>query len=271
VTPQLITIAGPAAGSFSGMPFTVSHAAAVLPLRRFKSLPLAALMIGSMSPDFSYFTPWTLYLYTHNIPALFWFCWPVGLALWLLFVRVIEAPTLVLLPEGWRARFAPSERPLTAGLLFRASVAIVAGAATHIAWDAFTHGGTPVTHALPFMRAPVFEVGGYAMPLYKLLQHLSTLFGLAVLAIWAWRLKPGEVRSNGAVTRRARIGATLAVLTTSIVWALANAALHSANYLEAELFHLAVGGMVGWAIAWISIAVVMNLGMRARRESPSSG
>src|SRR3982751_3185959 len=39
------------------MPFTVSHAAAVLPLQRFGShkLPLTALMIGSMAPDFGYF------------------------------------------------------------------------------------------------------------------------------------------------------------------------------------------------------------------------
>src|SRR5690349_19318060 len=107
------------------MPFTVSHAAAVLPLRRFRSLPLAALMIGSMSPDFSYFTPWTLFLYTHSIPALFWFCWPVGLALWILFVRMVETPTLALLPDSWRARFTPSERPFTVGLLARVSIAVI--------------------------------------------------------------------------------------------------------------------------------------------------
>ena len=41
------------------MPFTISHAAAVLPLKK-SPLPLAALMIGSMSPDFSYFLPMSL-------------------------------------------------------------------------------------------------------------------------------------------------------------------------------------------------------------------
>ena len=87
------------------MPFTVSQAAAVLALRRFWRLALAALMIGSMSPDFSYFTPWTRYLYTHSIPALFWFCWPLGFTLWILFVRVVETPTLALLPDSWRARY----------------------------------------------------------------------------------------------------------------------------------------------------------------------
>ena len=38
------------------MPFTVSHAAAVLPLHRLSNhkLPLTALMVGSMAPDFGY-------------------------------------------------------------------------------------------------------------------------------------------------------------------------------------------------------------------------
>src|SRR5688572_24898922 len=119
------------------MPFTISHAAAVLPLQRFTRLPLAALLIGSMSPDFSYFLPWSLDRTTHSFPALFWFCWPVGLALWILFVRVVETPTLALLPDRWRARFAPSERPFTPSLLVRASIAVILGAVTHITWDAF--------------------------------------------------------------------------------------------------------------------------------------
>jgi hypothetical protein len=215
-------------------------------------------MIGSMSPDFSYFTPWTLSLYTHSIPALFWFCWPVGLALWVLYVRVVETPTLALLPAGWSARFPPSERPFTFGLLARASIAVVIGAATHVAWDAFTHGRTPVTNALPFMHVVVLEIGGHAMPLYKVLQHLSTLLGLVVLAIWASRLKPRTNKLAGVVPRRARIGAMLALLLASTVWAIANAVLHSASYLETGIFHLAVGGMTGWAIAWLVVAVLMN-------------
>jgi hypothetical protein len=215
-------------------------------------------MIGSMSPDFSYFTPWTLYLYTHSIPALFWFCLPVGLALWILFVRTVETPTLALLPDSWRARFSPSERPFTVGLLTRASIAVIVGAATHIVWDTFTHGNTPVVRALPFLRVTAFEIGDYVVPLYKLLQHLSTLFGLAALAIWAWRLEPRETRSSSAVTSRTRFGAAMFLITTSLVWAFSNSALHSANYLETDIFHLAVGGMTGCAMAWIVIALVLK-------------
>ena len=196
------------------MPFTISHAAAVLPLhaRGRTRLPLAALMIGSMSPDFPYFTPWGLYLNAHNFPALFWFCWPVGLAVWILFVRVVETPTLALLPDEWRARFTPSDQRFTASLLMRASVAVILGAATHVIWDSFTHAGTPVTKAAPFLRIVVFEIGSHRVPLFNLLQHLSTLFGLAVLSLWAWRLKPHAAIRPSPVSSFARVGALVAAV-----------------------------------------------------------
>lgn len=246
------------------MPFTISHAAAVLPLRRFARLPLAALMIGSMSPDFPYFNPWNPELMTHNFPALFWFCWPVGLAVWILFVRVVETPTLALLPDAWRARFTPSEKHFTPGLLIRASIAIVLGAATHVIWDSFTHGNTPVVEALPFLRVVAFEISGHPVRLYTLLQHLSTLFGLAVLGIWAWKLEPRPVTQPGAVSNFARAGAAALLLATSCIWAFANLALHTTHHVETQLFHLAIGGMTGWALAWMAVALIVNRRMRAR-------
>ena len=109
------------------MPFTISHAAAVLPLQKTR-LPLAALMIGSMSPDFAYFLPGEpLREDTHSIAGIFWFCWPVSVALWFLFVGVLEQPTLALLPDRWHARFAPSDRKISVKTLAFASAAVIAG------------------------------------------------------------------------------------------------------------------------------------------------
>ena len=65
------------------MRLTIAHAAAVLPLRQFGKLrlPLVALMIGSMSPDYAYFLPGDLdRVDTHSFAGLFYFCWPVSLA-----------------------------------------------------------------------------------------------------------------------------------------------------------------------------------------------
>jgi hypothetical protein len=250
------------------MPFTVSHAAAVLPLRRLGRgrLPLAALMFGSMSPDYSYFLPGDLALLpTHSFSGLFWFCLPAGLLVWMLYVHLLEAPTLMLLPEPWRVRVAPSERRMTIATLMFACVAIVIGAATHVVWDSFTHRWTPVVQALPVLRISLFKIGYGHVYVYKLLQHLSSLAGMIFLLIWAWRLRhaapvrPENMAARGA-TRGTRLAAALTLLATSGAFAIANYLSHSGVYFERRLYHLAIGGMVGWMLAWCVVAI----GMRSR-------
>ena len=62
---------------------------------------------------------------------------------------------------------------------------MVIGAATHVAWDACTHlRGGLVAHAA-WLQAPVFQYRWFVVPVYQVLQHLSTLLGMSVL-IWAY-------------------------------------------------------------------------------------
>jgi hypothetical protein len=245
------------------MPFTVSHAAAALPLHRLSKghLPLAALMIGSMTPDFSYFLPGELALLpTHTLAGLFWFCLPAGLMGWMLYVHVLELPTLALLPEAWRVRFRPSRRRVTVATFALAAVAIVIGAATHVIWDSFTHRWSPVVQALPVLRISLFKIGYGHVYVYKFLQHLSSLAGMVILVIWAWRIRlaapaqPGGIPIAGA-PRRVRLGAIVILLATSVTFALANYMSHSGVYFERRLFHLAIGGMLGWMLAWCVVAI----------------
>jgi hypothetical protein len=245
------------------MPFTISHAAAVLPLTR-TGLPLAALMIGSMSPDFAYFVPEGPGLLSHSIPGLFEFCWPVGLFVWLVYVHLLETPTLALLPDSWRGVFRRSERALPLRNFALASVAVVLGAATHILWDGFTHAKTPVVNQLPFLTTQV-EFFGKQFPLYRFLQHLSTVLGLVMLVAWAVMLKKSQssvfdaTSPVRAATHGERVFALLLVLALP-------ALLGVDAYLEfpglsfgRRLFHGAIAGMTGLALAWIAIAVVMRL------------
>ena len=172
------------------MPLTISHAAAALPLHRLgkSRLPLAALMIGGMVPDFAYFVPNApSRLATHSIAGLFWFCWPVGLAAWWLFVRWLEAPTLALLPDRWRLAFVPSNRNMNLETLGYASAAVIVGALSHFMWDAFTHWSSPLVQAVPFLKAPALEIGGLQLRVYRVLQYLSSIVGVVVLLIWVAR------------------------------------------------------------------------------------
>jgi hypothetical protein len=239
------------------VPFTISHAAAVLPLQKTR-LPLAALMIGSMSPDFAYFLPGEpLREDTHSIAGIFWFCWPASVALWLLFVRVLEQPTFALLPDRWRARFAPSEREISFKTLALASAAVMLGAATHILWDSFTHRGTAVVDALPALRAVAFHVHGWRVRWFVVLQHLSSIVGLLALLIWAWRLPPIQdvPRVLPATSHETRVRALVILVASSLGLAITGYVLNSDTWFMRRLFHFAIGGMTGWVIAWFAIAI----------------
>ena len=242
------------------MPFTISHAAAVLPLRGFGKfrLPLAALMIGSMSPDFAYFLPGDLErVDTHSIAGVFWFSWPVSIGLWLLFVRVLEQPTRALLPDGWHARFVPSDQALTLQTLTLASIAVILGALTHLLWDSFTHRGTLMVKLLPALHAVAFHYHGWRVRWFVVLQHLSTIVGLLLLVIWAWRLPPtlSFPRAFPAASHATRVGAVAVLIAATFGLAFANFLFHSDTWFLRRLFHFAIGGMTGGVISWIAIAL----------------
>ncbi len=257
------------------MPFTISHAAAVLPLKKTR-LPLAALMIGSMSPDFAYFLPVGLARgSTHNLTGIVSFCLPAGLALWLLFVRVLERPTIELLPSPWRER-VPRSDPLSWRGLGLAGIAVILGAITHVIWDAFTHAHTFITDAFPAMRAEVFRIYGSRVRVYFILQVLSSVFGLLALAAWARNLRHRAPRATPAseprssLTDRARAIAAGAIVATSVVTALACYAAFASFPIESRFFEMLIGGLTGWLLGWCAVAVVINRSLRPTRPSASN-
>ena len=258
--------------TMAGMPFTISHAAAVLPLGKTR-LPLAALMIGSLSPDFAYFLPVELArTSTHNLNGILLFCLPVSLVLWLLFVRVLERPTLELLPAAWRERVPRSDPLSWRGLCF-AGIAVIVGAITHVVWDAFTHAHTFVTNAFPAMHAEAFRIYGSPVRVFFILQVLSSIFGLLALAWWARGLRHSAIRvapatgSHGALSDRARIAAFAAIVAVSVVTGLASYAVNADELIEYRFFRMLIGGMTGWLLGWCFVAVVINRAMRPARPA----
>jgi hypothetical protein len=168
------------------MPWTFAHPAAVLPMRRFcpHQLHFAALVIGSLMPDFGYhFGLFALATYAHTLAGSVLVCVPIGLAL-LMGFSTVRRPLWYLLPEPHRGALEPAvAQPWTFGIasVVRSSASIVLGAWSHIAWDSFTHrSGWSVGH-LAALRGSVAMPWFGEVPLYELLQHLSTLVGIAVL------------------------------------------------------------------------------------------
>ncbi|MFH9263496.1 DUF4184 family protein [Streptomyces sp. NPDC017546] len=206
------------------MPFTLSHAAAVLPVIRRNGTarwPLfpSALVAGSFAPDITYFAdtvvPGAMEFgsFTHTFLGVVTVNVVIAAALVAVWVLLRE-PLAALLPvrvrgrvhvfvrgQRWtRASFGPS-----AWLWFALSGAL--GAATHVVWDAFTHHSRWGTELVPVLSR---VVGGF--PVYQFVQYGSSALALVVIgwfAVTGLRLTP-EVPAAEEVPvlgRRQRWGA----------------------------------------------------------------
>ncbi|MFD6759975.1 DUF4184 family protein [Streptomyces roseolus] len=210
------------------MPFTLSHAAAVLPgLRRDGTargpLVASALVAGSFSPDLTYFAatvvPGAMAFgdVTHSPVGILTVDVLIAAALVGLWLTVRE-PLVGLLPARWRGRVygvvrgRPWRERRPAGLAAWFAVSAVLGAVTHVVWDAFTHLDRWGTRALPFLSE---VVAGF--PVYLYAQYGGSALALALLGwftAWALRAVPAGAEPPAAVPapgRRERRAALLLI------------------------------------------------------------
>src|SRR5262245_46796273 len=137
------------------MPFTFAHPAAAVPLRGVLGRygVLSALVIGSLTPDFPYFLPLDIPReVSHSLPALAWFCLPMGLLVYVLFHVFLKGPLLALLPPATLCRLGPYTsrfQSLPQASWTAVIVSLLCGAVTHLLWDAFTHNNAPAVRAFP--------------------------------------------------------------------------------------------------------------------------
>lgn len=168
------------------MPFTLSHAAAVLPFRRTR-LPWSALVIGSFGPDFEYFLRMNyISRQWHYYPDLFLYCLPFSVVAFFLFQQVIKRSFIRLLPRSFQQRLGPGRTVLPKSAVDFAwlLVALLIGLATHIFWDSLTHPYSWAWNRFDALRRE------YPLPLispmygFGIAQAISTLVGLVALGIW---------------------------------------------------------------------------------------
>jgi hypothetical protein len=158
------------------MPLGPAHPAAVLPLQ-WLGLPLSALVVGAVAPDAPVYLPVGVsYSTTHSGPGLA-VDTAIGLAvLWLWYALVRDA--VVDLTPALRSRL-PARVRLGRRTWLLAPLAVALGAATHVLWDSVTHDWGFVVQQLDFLRE---EYG--PIPLYRWLQHASTVAGSVVVAAY---------------------------------------------------------------------------------------
>lgn len=231
------------------MPFTLAHPAAVLPFLRQPFVPIA-LVAGAMAPDLPYFAmvsstsdAWYEPILNGGNSHDFAQILSVGLPLALVlcgFLWLVARPLRWATPDAWvPAKTKPTGRkPSSARIALWIFYSLMLGLFTHIAWDAFTHSHGWVVQQLPFLGTEV--ISGF--PIYRILQHLSTLAGLLIMLLWYLkRLKATPVpvherRAQGVALRATLVGALLLVPTLVVAGLAVTGGLSSDAGLSAESF-----------------------------------
>ncbi len=180
------------------MPNPLAHPAAAIPFTKAK-LVFSALVFGSIAPDFGYFIKVGQGYFMYTLPGLLLFDLPVGFVLLWLFQTLAKWPLLSLLPIGLQRRLIDPARRFTFGPVKRFGLillSLLVGSLTHIIWDSFTHDYGWVVENFAFFHTPIAGI-----PLYDLLQTLSTYLGIAILFYWFIRWLPKATRSEEVPAR----------------------------------------------------------------------
>ena len=178
------------------MPLAPAHPAVVLPLQRL-GLALSTLVVGAVAPDMPVYLPVGVsYATTHSWQGL-----PVvvviGLILLWVWAALLRDAVVDLTP--WLRRRAPAQARLHRRAWLLAPLAVAVGAGTHVLWDSATHDWGFIVREVSFLRE------GSPVPLYRWLQHVSTVVGSVVVAAYGVRRlgrqpvdpRPAAVRRPG--------------------------------------------------------------------------
>ena len=245
------------------MPVTPAHAALALPLSRMApALPLAPLVIGTLSPDFEYLLRLSpTGRFGHSLLGLLTFCVPASLLVWGMWCAVVRPALVSLLPPEMAATFeghmgAP---PWGIALTGLGAAAAFVGALSHVCWDAFTHADGWVVALLPILRGEASLGWSLGLRWFKVLQYASSLAGMAVIAGWGlnWLARfPRRDRrfGPGQAARSARVA--LALVGVAAAAGAANALRAPSAKLPTVLGFGVVGAMVGLIAACLAYGVL---------------
>lgn len=207
---------------------------AVLPLLRRRWLDATCLVFGAMAPDFEYFVRGQeqgnfghslIGMWVWGLPATLvlaaLFHGPVKRLLWEVAPRPIARRTAEAAARPWPGRWS-------AAVIVSLVVSAVIGNATHLLWDTFTHANGWGAHRFPHLlehRVHVPVVG--KMRRCRILQYVSSIFGLVVVAWYAVRalrrapaVEVAPAPHGARLVLAACMLAGMALVTARAVWLL---------------------------------------------------
>lgn len=170
------------------MPLTFAHPAVILPFsRKSRYINFSALVLGSMSPDFEYFLRGPpLGEIGHTFTGFFFFNLPLVIVIYYLYHLFVHQTFIHHLPSFLQDSY--THRADSSKLLKIAVFCYCAwfGMCTHVAWDSFTHTNGAMVLRFPAFFTNTFSIYGFDIPLYKFLQHGSTLLGILSIIVYIY-------------------------------------------------------------------------------------
>lgn len=167
------------------MPFTPSHAIAILPFARTPLAP-AALVIGSMAPDLPYFLPLGIQRsQTHSLSGVATIDLLVATIGFVLWVAVLRDPVLDYSPAWLRERMAPQAQWRLRGAVLTGLAVIAAlliGILSHLFLDLFTHEGGWISSVAPWTND---DIGAFSVANY--IHAVVSWTAAGVIALWVRR------------------------------------------------------------------------------------
>ncbi|MBO9729439.1 MAG: DUF4184 family protein [Chitinophaga sp.] len=212
------------------MPFTISHAAIVVPFSNTprKYLSATGLIIGSMVPDFLYFIFLNPYF---NLGHLWWgiFVYDIPLALLLayLYHGLVKHILMPYLP-GWVRGRLQLFRTFNWHNYFRQHYlvvlsSVIIGILTHFFLDAFTHADGYFVTCSAFLQKDIL-VGQHPMKMWYLMQYISSVLGL--LLLFYFFLKLSIVKNTPTVSPARKAAFWLTIILLSALVLLVNERFH---------------------------------------------
>jgi len=255
------------------MPFTTSHPAIILPLKRmFPGLTsLSGLMAGAMAPDLIYFLMGTTINrnFTHSWSGMFIFDIPAGILFAFAFHWLFKRVFLESLPfplDRFFSGLAASRFEVAgwkAWLVLVASVAI--GVLSHFFWDSFTHAQGQLTWYFPILLERR-EIFGQQIQICRIAQHVSTAAGALFILLYlvsgllippaTVKYRPRPARDKIRIWLLGIVGSAAAMVLGKLLWLTPNGLQHFIEHNASG--PLIVYGLSSWAgFFWVICLVAL--------------
>src|SRR4051812_1083151 len=254
------------------MPWTLSHPAAVLSLRRLGpvSLDFPALAVGSMTPDVGYYIGhFELADLAHTLRGSFIACIPTGVII-LVILYTFSRPVCYALPKPHRQSLLSicPEFPGSALAWCIILFSVLLGAWTHNFWDAFTHKHGWFAERIPWLRQPVITISSVTIYMALLLQQLSTVVGFAIILVvyvrWLRTRRLNEIANTESDTWRYLFWFAIFVLALAISLPAAvhfakERSFHGFLFVDSVIFRVAIyAPRVAVPVALVGTAIIYS-------------